>query len=228
MRKIFLMLCGFVPLALLAGCQHTIQGDGIKQSETRQVDTFQSIRVVGNYQVNVNIGTTQQVSITTDNNLIPYVKTDVRDKTLIIQTKNGVMLQSSTIPQIDITTKQLSDIGVVGSATMNASGINADKFEISTSGTGNANVSGTTDKLKIKLVGSGQIVADNLIAQKAEVNLVGTGMISVQAVKKLEINLSGAGKVQYYGEPRELEQKISGSGEITGIPNAEKSPTQNP
>ena len=229
MKKLLAFTSIFILLATIAGCKQTVVGNGNKQTETRNVDAFETIRMVGNFQLNINIRPTQQIVVTADSNLIPLIQTEVHNKTLIVQAKGHYDLQSAQTPQLDITVNRLADIGIIGRGSVNASGINSDTFEIKLLGSGNINVAGKSQKIDIKVVGSGQVVANNLIAEEAEVQVAGTSNVSVYASKKLNVRVSGAGKVNVYGEPREVEQKISGSGEvIIGTPNAQKNSTQNP
>lgn len=228
MNKRLLFILGFLMALILTGCQQNIKGNGSKQIETRDLPPIETIRLVGNFQANINIGPTQQVSLTSDSNIIPYIQTEVDDKNLTIKTKRGYILQPTQPPQFDITVNRLTNLTIIGSGSVNASSISADDFEIKIMGSGNANLAGSAKEVEIKIIGSGQIVANNLVAEKAKVQLLGAGNIAVYANKKLNIHVSGDGNVKYYGEPREVEQKISGNGEVIGIPNAEKSSTQNP
>lgn len=227
-KLIAISLISFM-LAFLAGCEKNIKGNGQPGTDTRTVDNFEKIRVIGNYQVTINSGDTQQVSVTADKNLLPYIKTKVEDKTLIIDTKRSIILSPTQPIQLNITMNQLRNIGIIGNGSVEALGLQGDEIDLKIIGSGSAKLAGKPEKVEIEVIGSGQVFANNLTAHTAEVKLEGTGNVAVYADQKLTVKISGAGKVQYFGEPRELEQKIAGTGEVIGIPNnAEKNSIENP
>jgi hypothetical protein len=222
-KKIIIATLGTLFALMLVGCQQNIKGNGNKTTINRDLSTFQNIRLNGNYQVNVNVGKAQQVSITTDANLVPYIQTRVSGNTLTIENQRRTYIEPTETPQLNISVNNLNQINIVGNGTVNVNGIRTNQFRINIVGSGEATVSGNADRVDIKIDGSGQIAANNLVAQEATVNLSGSGLISLLASQRLNINLNGAGKVQYYGEPREVTQRINGSGQVIGIPrNAQK------
>lgn len=227
MNKKWIGIFGILVL-WLTGCTHQVQGSGVKETTTRNLEPFAAVRLVGNYQINILVGRAQQVSVTTDNNLIPYIQTRVRGKTLSVSTKARYLLKPTQMPTVNVTVPELKEVTVVGNGTININGVKTDQFEMKIIGTGTINAAGTTEENIIKVVGSGQVAANNLLAQKALVKLVGTGNVAVYASNQLDVKVSGTGKVQYYGEPRNVNQKIAGSGEVMGIANVKKNPSQNP
>lgn len=209
---------------VLTACSHHVKGSGTKETTNRAVESFNTVRVVGNYQVNITVGKPQQISITADNNLTPYIETHIKNNALYVETKKRYILEPTQVPTLDINVDNLKDVMVVGNGVVNANGIKTEGFDIKIVGMGNVTAAGTAKKVEIKMVGSGQVAANNLTAQTAEVKMVGAGNIAVFASDQLIVRVSGSGKVQYYGEPRTVDQKISGSGEVIGIPNAQKNP----
>jgi hypothetical protein len=55
------------------------QGDGTVASETRQVPPFHSIAVDGVFEVVLRCGARQELAVTAEKNLLPYITTAVED-----------------------------------------------------------------------------------------------------------------------------------------------------
>lgn len=226
MRNKLILLIGVLMLVCLTGCQKHVKGSGVKQTDMRNVSSFNAIRLMGNYQVNVvSSNPQQQVSITSDDNLMPYILTKVEDKTLYISTKNGIVLEANQMPSVDITLPDLQEVEVMGGGAINVTNLKTDKFKLKISGIAKAALAGEVNLFDANISGAAQVVADPLIAKESDVKLSGSGNVSVYASKKLKVHVNGIGKVIYYGEPRDVDQKISGTGEVIGIPNnAQKNP----
>lgn len=216
MNKILLKVFTITSLLLLSACHQQIKGNGNPQTATRTVEPFKIVRVFGEYQVNVKVGQPPQVSITTDGNLIPYIVTRVHGKTLDINTKARYSILANQPPVINIVTNNLEGISVIGNGSITASDIKSDDFILKLVGSGNANLSGQVEDFEIQLLGSGSISANNLISKNVDVRLAGSGNASIYGTNKLNIKVSGNGKVQYHGNPVEIDQKIAGSGEVSG------------
>lgn len=213
-KLIWIVLASF--FFILTGCHQQLKGNGNQQTATRNISTFKNVRILGNYQVNIKVGQPPQVSITADQNLIPYVVTHVHGRTLDITTKSGYSLLFSQTPVINVTTDNLANINLIGSGTVTASDIKADDFDLKVVGSGTATLSGIANDLNISVMGAGNVVANNLIAKDVEVRSAGSGNVEVFANNTLDIKVSGSGKVQYHGNPNKIEQKIAGTGLITG------------
>jgi hypothetical protein len=222
LRKIIIIL---LITTLLAACEQHVKGNGVTKVESRNLPPFTTLRVVGNYQVNVISGQLQKISVNTDENLLPYIITKLHGDTLVIDSKRGYHVQPTATIQINIAVQNLKDVGIIGNSTVKVVDISTDKFAIKILGSGSGIFDGKAQEVFIKSVGAGRVLANNLISSMADVRLIGSSVVSVYANKKLTIKISGNSKVQYFGQPREVEQKISGNGAIEGISNVKKNPS---
>lgn len=85
-----------------------------------------------------------------------------------------------------------------------------------TTGNGIITLSGTADKLKVNLIGTGKIVADQLKTEVAEIKAMGTGSVSCSAKKNISIICAGSTSI-YYEPFNGLEIKKTGSGKLIRI-----------
>ena len=105
-------------------------------------------------------------------------------------------------------------VGVLHNA--NLRGIACKSLTLSISGSGNAAMSGTADKVTARISGAGDIDAAGLQSKAADVQVSGAGNASVWATDELKVRVSGAGDVKYKGSPK-IEQKVSGAGKVRSM-----------
>ena len=64
---------------------------------------------------------------------------------------------------------------------------------------------GVLDRLRIEIVGSGDLRADGLAANRVGVTVTGSGDAVVRAVEQLDASVTGSGDVIYYGNPHQVQ-----------------------
>ena len=84
-------------------------------------------------------------------------------------------------------------------------------------GSGDVTINGKSDAFELTIHGSGDVKAVGFECVKVDVNIAGSGDAQVFATESLHIKIAGSGDVQYKGEPKNLTQKIAGSGELRKI-----------
>lgn len=234
--KTLLLTCILSILLLLSGCVECLQGTGESLDESRIVEAFTSIDVRSAIDVtltNADPGATPKVIVTAQSNLMPKIKTEVRGDQLVIET-DGCITSTDELKAVVIVAN-LERIINDGSADIRASGaittedleivnhgsgdvsltFEGDNIDIDQSGSGSVSVKGNTDGIDIDSRGSGNVDTVDLRANKADVTNSGSGDVNVTVKEELSIKLSGSGNVTYKGNPQEIDQKTTGSGEVT-------------
>lgn len=89
---------------------------------------------------------------------------------------------------------------------------------VNLSGLGSANLGGEVNQQVVNLSGAGSYYADDLRSQTAAVNISGVGGAEVWAIETLNAETSGAGNIEYKGNPQ-VTQQIGGLGRITSVSN---------
>lgn len=97
-------------------------------------------------------------------------------------------------------------------------GVRASKLELQTlSGKGKIIADGSCDELAIRMVGTGEIQADNVLAGTVSCRIIGTGSIGCNVNGgELKVGGSGTGKVYYKGKPSKVTVRKLGT--IKAIP----------
>ncbi len=150
--------------------------------------------------------------MTADDNLVSLFTSEVKDGTLHLSVAKDKSV-SGKRPLYKITVNDLRQLGVSGSGTVEATGLDGEALAMSVAGSGEINAAGRIEDLTISISGSGSCNAAALKAKRAKVAVRGSGDLTVNASDELEAIVSGSGSIWYVGSPK-ITPSISGSGEI--------------
>ena len=232
--KYFIIFCAAA--TFLASCA-SMSGNGNVIKENRNISDFNKIRTSGSIDVAIKSGNQFQVTVENDENLLPYVITEVRDGELFIRYKNDVSINNDhakvfvTVPSIEkIATSGSADItgdGVIlnsNQLTISTSGsgdiklnVDAPVITASSSGSGDIGLSGSTKDFKCTISGSGDAKCAQLKSENVEVRVSGSSDVHVFASVSLKVNITGSGDVYYGGNPSSPEIHITGSGTAKAV-----------
>ncbi len=222
MKKAILCLLAMVIIAAPAAsagdvwkflsCRDYIDGSGDLVTETRDLKDFSRIKLSGSMDLYVSVGKDPGVKLTFDDNLIDFIETEVRGKTLKIWSEESY--SSSRGCRIDISVPTLETVRLSGSGDIEIYDLNGDVFEYAVSGSGDLQVSGKVDEVEIKVTGSGDVDARDLEAAEVYVRVSGSGDVRVFASESFDGRVSGSGDILFYGDPEHVSRHVSGSGDI--------------
>ncbi len=214
-----------------------VKGNGNVVTITRTTNDYEAIAVSGFFDVELVDGKEGEITLNGEENILQYIKTEVKNGKLIIKTKKGMNLKPSrgssitiTIPIETINAASLSGSGdIIGKkkivsnyfeTSISGSGdikldIEAKELKASVSGSGNTNLSGTATEFNIRVSGSGDISAYDLEADFVSALVSGSADIKVTAKQSINAKISGSGDIRYRGNPKKVESKTSGSGSVS-------------
>jgi hypothetical protein len=169
---------------LLAGCTvngltfgdfnlNRIVGSGVSKTESRPISGVTAVSSYGNVELIVERGETESLTVTADENILPYLTSDVSGGRLSLGTKYNTSITTFTGIVYRLTVKQLDILEVSGSSSTTVNGIAADRFSVKSTGSGNITVIGKATHQDVTLTGSGRYVADRLDSEIATVHLSG-------------------------------------------------------
>jgi hypothetical protein len=213
MKRAILLIS--VSLLALSGCHKFGQksGSGVMKVEKRTVPSFTSLSVSGAYDIEIVVQKDQNVELEGDDNLLPLISTDVRGG--VLEVSNSQSLSTRNNLRLRIAVPSLEGISSSGASDIVISSVKSDGFDIDISGAGSLKVSGETKALGIKLSGAGDVDAKDLHAQTVNVKSSGSATADVYATEELRADVSGAGSVNYYGDPKSVKEDTSGAGSVT-------------
>ncbi len=208
-----LLVISLVSIFALTSCNwHRIRGNGSIKTETRDVAAFESVTCDGSYEVQIDCQGKQSLAIETDENLLPLVKTEVRDNKLHVYTK-GMLFPTHRI-RITASVPNINGFTSNGSSEGEINNINNSTLDIDINGSGKLRMNGKSGTVKIGTSGSSKIDATSLISENSDIQINGSGNIQVYATNSIDVQINGSGTVKYKGEPKSVNQQINGSGKI--------------
>jgi hypothetical protein len=218
MKALRLLPAAIAALVVLAGCNSInintgIKGSGSEKSEPRSINNFTSVKLKGNGQLLIDENGTESLVITTDENLLPYVTTEVNGGELVIDTKDHSNLNPTKDIVYKLTVKDINAIELDGSGSGDAKGIKTERLKLVLGGSGSMSASGTAGQQEVTIAGSGDYQGKDLKSDAATINIMGSGGAVLAANKKLDATIMGSGSIKYSGDAV-VTQHILGSGSI--------------
>ncbi len=202
---------------LVAGCStfssfRGIEGSGNVKTESREVSDFKAVDVGGNFNVEAVAQKDFALQIETDDNLLQYIKTEVADGVLKIDTTENVSPTDKIL--VRISAPNIESFSTSGAANVELKNVYNDSLKVNSSGASKFKLEGAAKNFVIESNGASKIDAGNLKTENTSVNASGASKIDVYATNDLKIKLAGAGKVSYSGNPKNITEDISGAGKI--------------
>ena len=212
----------------------TVVGSGHAAMEKRELTTFQKIAVDLPCKVELVQGSSENVTIEADDNLLPLIETVVSNGQLTIRATQGTALSSRSTIKMTVNARGIEALAVAGSAALFAARLQSpklagdiagsgtitikdlqnDALSISIAGSGRFEAQGVSTSMDISIAGSGDIRAARLSVQNVNVSIAGSGDATLWVQKTLTASIVGSGNVRYYGEGSARETSTTGSGKV--------------
>jgi hypothetical protein len=222
--------CGALDAALTS---ERIRGSGKIIHEKREVRGFSEVSFGGSGELNLRQGNEESLSIEADDNVLPYIRTEVEGGRLLIEFRRGVSISPSSSIRYTLMVKDLAALDLSGSGHTYTGPLHSQDFRVRLSGSGEirmdaldaatlkADISGSGDmeipgrvaRQEIHISGSGRYHVPDLESQSVDISVSGSGDATLWVRDSLSARISGSGSVGYYGSPS-VTRKVSGSGSI--------------
>ncbi len=217
-------------------------GGGERQattSESQALPPFHSIEIGGAANVTLVQGDTESIVIVAPAHGVT-VTADVADGRLVIGSRDrrrwwhrafahgnlqpaNVTIRFRTLDNLALagtvklnaprlTTTALR-IAASGGSTLAIDDLQASSLRVSGSGALHADLAGSVDDETVSISGAGAYRAERLHAVHATVSVSGVGNVVLHAEKTLRASISGAGVIEYVGDPQVTEH-VSGIGRV--------------
>lgn len=190
----------------------SVKGSGQMGTEVRELNGFSKIDASGVFQVEIVAQKDFSVEVEADDNLLEYIKTDVRNGSLHLETERK--LSTSNPIRVRISAPNIEAVESSGAANVVLSELKNDSIEIESSGASKIKVSGETAKLIVDVSGATQVNADGLSAENANIEASGASTVELLVNGNLKTNASGASTIRYAGSPKDVVKKASGASTV--------------
>ncbi|QJD97444.1 DUF2807 domain-containing protein [Mucilaginibacter robiniae] len=232
---LILLTISLFSVTLMSCHRRGVKGSGHFVTQTHMVGDFHAIKISGAYKVNLKQDSSLNITITADDNLMKYIKTEVNNGELHLY--NNKSINSSKDVVVTIGVRQLTAIKTEGAIELQSAGlINAQDLELQFAGASNVNLNLKANKLSTQGSGATEIY---LTGQAASHDVHFAGMVKLQAydliinsynletsgasecelnvVKSLIVNSSGASQINYKGNPTAVNINKSGAASVKKI-----------
>lgn len=202
-RIIFLMIGALVIMSCrlpfsTPDLPDVIEGSGTLSSENREAQNFDRVHLTGAGDVIITQGQVESVTVEADDNLLPYIETDVRAGILILGFTNEVAEKNIRPRQgikFYVNLKDIRDLEISGAGDFNSGSLN-------------------TERLKIEVGGAGDITIDQLITEQFDIEVHGSSDIRIEQLttQDVDVNINGSADINLSGDTYEQSIDIQGSG----------------
>jgi hypothetical protein len=241
-RRKLALASGFLVCAALLGATQPahawewgwgpkITGSGNITTTSRAVTGFNGIDLTLPADLKIVQGSTEGLTIETDDNIAPLIETAVENGRLVIRTQSKIRGISTKVLRMTVHARTIDMLEVSGSGNISSDKLKSGQLKCSIAGSGDVRIgdldagtlrvsiagsgdfaaSGKADIVEASIAGSGDIKTLGLAANAVKVSIAGSGDAAVWAKKTLKVNIAGSGNVTYFGDA-EVSTSIAGSG----------------
>lgn len=234
-QPILLLLTLFLLSSFMVSCKNSCEkGSGKSASENRKTNAFTKINVSGNFKIVLKQGA-PSVKVTADDNLLKMIETKVSGDELKISIENDIC-NAGTL-EIDISNPDFQAVKSSGALDLSSDGkLNIKDFDMEFAGVSKVNLDITAANVKtlangkadielkgqatannVTMNGSANLNALDFIVANYRIETRGDAHCKVNVLSELSVNVSGAGDVQYKGNPAKINNENSGATSIKKI-----------
>ncbi len=213
-----------------------LTGSGNVISQERKISNVESVSIGAGMNLFITQGSTEELRIEAEDNLISHLVTEVKNGRLSIRFNNVIFGVTNKEPiNIFLTIKDLKEIDASSGASITSEGISTDNLsidlssgaigeiivdvnnlDIEISSGAQIEISGNTDYQEVSLSSAGNYEAKDLESRTAVMDLSGGARAVINVSEKLDADVSSGASLKYIGLPQ-IISNISSGGELKNI-----------
>ena len=211
MKKITAIFFSTCMIAV-AGCHWVgVRGNGNIKTDQRTISAFATVEASGAFTIEWRNGA-PALSITTDENLLPYIDNQVSGDTLRLHTRETIWPTHGT--KVVISSPTRAGARISGAVQLTANQLSGPRFAFQSTGASHVTLDGSVDQLLADMTGASELNARGLQTKTTEISTTGAADAEITVADSLKVAITGAGKVTYSGNPKTIEKHITGAGSI--------------
>jgi hypothetical protein len=200
----------------ISGNNQKLDGSGKIITENRDVSGFDKVDLQSIGNLTIVQGTEESLTIKADDNLLPYITTEVFNGTLEIGMKPNLSFNPTQSIEYELVVKSLSSVALSGFGNIKAETLSGTNLEVKLAGSGNIDLGDLqSDFLMLRISGFGNIDVKTMMIKKPTLELTGSGDITVEKMDAddLTVKISGFGNATITGKAGTQDVRILGSGD---------------
>ncbi|NTW97220.1 MAG: DUF2807 domain-containing protein [Oscillochloris sp.] len=215
MPRICTILGAIIIGLLLAGCAQgpgaMIAGSGPVVREERPAAGVRAVEFSAFGNLEIVQGDEEGLTVMAQGNLLPMIVSELDGDTIRIRIEGSINPTYGI--QMQLRVRELRSVVAGGAGNISVSGLSGDTVSVSVSGANSVTVAGSVREQTVTLSASGAYDASALESQLATVTIDGFASAVVRVEEELKANISGNGSVEYFGNPRVIDN-ITGLGQV--------------
>ena len=202
----------FACIIVGAGCHWVgVRGNGHLKTDQRTISAFATVYASGMFTIEWRNGA-PALSITTDENLLPYIDPQVSGDTLHLHTRENIWPTHGI--KVVISSPTRTGAKISGAVRLTANQLSGSRFAFKSTGASRVTLDGKIDELLADMTGASELTASALQTKTAEISTTGAADADIAVSETLKVAITGAGKVSYSGNPKTIEKHLTGVGSI--------------
>ncbi len=177
----------------------TIIGSGVPATEERDVSDFHAVVASGVGRIEIRHGATESLRVTADDNLLPILRSEVRDGQLILEPT--APFQNHIDILWEVTVRDFDALTVSGVVGVDITGLQTDRFTLNLSGVSVVTAAGRVEHQELVISGLSRYDARELESRTASVDVTGPSRITVRVSDRIEGSIAGGATLEYIGSP---------------------------
>jgi len=208
-----LLVVGIFSASCKFGHHAGVRGSGNRKTETRELKSFKSIDTSGAFEIDINCQKTASFEIEGDDNILPLIKTEVRDGILFVSSEQSI--NPTRAIRLRINLPELFEVASRGAGEIHVVDASGDSLKLQSLGAASIEAAGKAKTLTISSTGAGKVDTSKLIAENAVVEVKGAASVDVYTSQQLDVTVAGVGSVQYSGNPKIVNKHVTGMGSVS-------------
>jgi hypothetical protein len=199
-------------VVLIGGCRWVgIRGNGHIKTDERTIGAFANIDTSGQFQIEWQNGA-PSLRIKTDENLFSYIESQISGDTLHLRTREQIWPTHGI--KVVISSPARAGARISGAVKLTAKQLTGPRFALEATGASRVSLDGSIDGLLADMTGASELEASGLQTKTVEISTTGAADADIAVAEILKVAITGAGKVNYSGNPKTIEKHVSGAGSI--------------
>lgn len=217
--------------------QKTVKGSGYILTQQRELSVYNSIEVNGPLRIFATPDELHPVIIEADNNLFPYIKTEVKHDTLRIFIEQQVYIETFAVMNIFLSIPNISNLKAENGATIDGSRtlwknksttieaypntrikwhVQTSMLNVKAKGNTVITLNGNTNTFDLQMEQGALLEASGLKTTEATVTITGASSKATLNVSgSISYNLSQKGRLIYKGTPKVLQANIFSGAKVS-------------
>ena len=159
MKKVGLILLGILMAGVVSAGVKKIKGTGYLVVHDRQAEQpFTRVSVQQSITLYISQGKTEGITVEADDNIIPYIKTEIRNGQLNVFLDPEVIVRGYTAMNVSVSMPVITDINVAAAGRLEGSSpFTVNKLEIVASGAGNVKLEVKGNEVDVETSGAARL-----------------------------------------------------------------------